>query len=136
MALVRTLALVFALAVSVAATARQDKAPAGSLTDVTGVWVMMLEGHQIGLELEQKGEKVEGIMHPMGMRLLLIGTYVDRKLTLKGERPEDQLPHGHGSEAGPITATMLDDGTLEGELSTNKGRRKWTGERFKKPQAR
>lgn len=107
-----------------------------SLTDVTGVWVMMLEGHQIGLELEQKGEKVEGIMHPNGMRILLVGTYLDRKLTLKGERPEDQLPHGHGEDAGPITATMLDDGTLEGELSTNKGRRKWTGERFKKPQER
>ena len=113
----------------------QDQ-PSPSLTDVTGVWVMMLERHQIALELEQKSEKVEGIMHPMGMRLLLVGTYVDRTLTLKGERPEDQLPHGHGEQAGPITARMLDDGTLEGELSTNKGRLKWTGERFKKPQAR
>jgi hypothetical protein len=129
------IALVLAAAVGVPSAQAQDK-PSPSLTDVTGAWVMMLEGHQIALELEQKGEKVEGIMHPMGMRLLLVGTYVDRTLTLKGERPEDQLPHGHGEEAGPITARMLDDGTLEGELSTNKGRLKWTGERFKKPQAR
>ena len=135
MALVRTLALVFALAVSAAAAARQDKTSPGSLTDVTGTWVMLVSGHQIGLELEQKGTKVEGIMHAMGQRILLVGEYADRKLTLKGERPEDQLVHGD-TEAGPITGTMLDDGTLEGELSTNKGRMKWTGERFKKPQAR
>ena len=135
MALVRTLALVFALAVSAAAAARQDKTSPGSLTDVTGTWVMLVSGHQIGLELEQKGTKVEGIMHAMGQRILLVGEYVDRKLTLKGERPEDQLVHGD-TEAGPITATMLEDGTLEGELSTNKGRTKWTGERFRKPQAR
>ena len=35
-------------------------------------------------------------------------------------------------KAGPIEARMLDDGTLEGELSTNKGRTKWTGERLQK----
>ena len=34
--------------------------------------------------------------------------------------------------SGPITATMLDDGTLEGELSTNHGRTKWTGERLQR----
>ena len=113
--------------------ASQEAQSAASLTDVTGVWVMMIEGHQIGLELDQKADRVEGIMHAMGQRILLVGSYVDRKLTLKGERPEDQLPHGN-SASEPITATMLDNGTLEGELSTNRGRTKWTGERFKKPQ--
>ena len=136
MAMVRTVSLAIAVAVSVAAAAAQEKTAAGSLTDVTGVWVMLVAGHQIGLELEQKGTKVEGIMHAMGQRILLVGDYVDRKLTLKGERPEDQLTHGGETQAGPITATMLDDGTLEGELSTNLGRTKWTGERFKKPKAR
>lgn len=126
------LPLALAAVLSVQSAPAQDK-ESRSLTDVTGVWVMMVEGHQIALELEQKNEKVEGIMHAMGARILLAGTYAGRTLTLKGERPEDQLPHGNDSEAGPITATMLDDGTLEGELSTNKGRRKWTGERFKKP---
>ena len=124
--------LIVAAALWLAPASQEAQAP-GSLTDVTGVWVMMIEGHQIGLELDQKADKVEGIMHAMGQRILLVGSYVDRKLTLKGERPEDQLPHGN-SEAGPITATMLDNGTLEGELSTNRGRTKWTGERFKKPQ--
>ena len=129
MAMVTTLLLAVALSFT---PANQETRSTRSLTDVTGVWVMMVEGHQIGLELDQKGDKVEGIMHAMGQRILLVGTYVDRKLTLKGERPEDQLPHGN-SDVGPITAMMLENGTLEGELSTNKGRTKWTAERFKKP---
>ena len=128
------LSLALAAVLSVQSSPGQE-AQSKSLTDVTDVWVMLVAGHQIGLELDQKGTRVEGIMHAMGQRILLVGEYADRKLTLKGERPEDQLVHGD-TEAGPITATMLDDGTLEGELSTNKGRTKWTGERFKKPQGR
>jgi hypothetical protein len=113
------------------------QSPAGSTTDVTGVWVMTVEGHQFGLELEQKKEqKVEGVMLAMGRRVLLVGDFVDRVLTLKGEQPEDGAGFSHGGEAakaGPIVATMKDDGTFEGELSTNRGRTKWTGERLKKP---
>ena len=121
--------LVVLLAGAVGAGAQQPES--GSLTDVTGTWVMMIEGHQIALELEQKEAKVEGIMHAMGQRILLIGDYTDRTLTLKGERPEDTIAH-NGNDAGPIVAKMLDNGTLEGELSTSRGRTKWTGERFKK----
>ena len=113
----------------VSADARRQE-PAGSLTDVTGTWVMLVAGHQIALELEQKDARVEGVMHSMGQRILLVGEYKDRALVLKGERPEDGA--GHDSGAGPIVAQMLDNGTLEGELSTNHGRVKWTGERFKK----
>lgn len=107
---------------------------------------MQVESHQVGLELEQQGTKVEGVMLAMGQRILLVGTYSDRTLTLKGERPEDGAAggtHGGGggggqeagkdSGAGPIVATMKDDGTLDGELSTQRGRAKWTGERLKKP---
>jgi hypothetical protein len=120
-----------ALAVPAAA-----QSPAGSTTDVTGVWVMTVEGHQFGLELEQKKEpKVEGVMLAMGRRVLLVGDFVDRVLTLRGERPEDGAGFSHGGEetkAGPIVATMKDDGTFEGELSTNRGRTKWTGTRLQK----
>lgn len=116
------------------AASSQDRKEPNSLTDVTGTWVMALHGHQMALELEQKETKVEGVLNAMGQRILLVGDYVERKLTLKGERPEDGFPsHGSDNNAGPIVATMLDNGTLEGELSTNKGRMKWTGERFKKP---
>jgi hypothetical protein len=116
---------------STAAT-QQDK-PAGSLTDVTGVWIMLIEGHQVGLELEQKDTAVKGVMLIMGQRQLLEGTYEERALTLKAEKGEDGSGGPHGSRhAGPIEARMLDDGTLEGELSTNRGRTKWTGERLRK----
>ena len=133
-----TLRLAFALAASLgtASLAQAQTAPAGSLTDLTGVWTMLVEGHSFGLELEQKEQKVEGVMLAMGRRVLLVGDFVDRVLTLKGERPEDGAGFSHGSEseakAGPIVATMKDDGTLEGELSTNRGRTKWTGERLPK----
>ena len=126
--------IVAVLAAAAPAAQEQKKEPAGSLTDVTGTWVMELQGHQMALELDQKDTRVEGVLNAMGQRILLVGDYVERKLTLKGERPEDGFPsHGGGNDAGPIVATMLDNGTLEGELSTNKGRMKWTGERFKSP---
>ena len=75
------------------------------------------------------------MLHAMGGRQLLVGTFIDGTLTLKGEKPEggaeDAPPPASG--AGAIVARLLDNGTLEGELSTNHGRMKWTGERFKKP---
>jgi len=126
--------IVVALALSLLpfALGAQSK-PAGSLTDVSGVWIMLIEGHQVGLELEQKDTEVKGVILMMGQRQLLEGTYVERTLTLKGEKTEDTPPAKHGSPpGGPITARMLDDGTLEGELTTNRGPTKWTGERLQK----
>lgn len=132
--MLRKIACTLAILVFTAAAAAQTAKPAGSLSDVTGVWIMLVAGHQIGLELEQKGTVVEGVMLAMGQRILLIGDYVDRTLTLKGEKPEDgaSAPHAGGPGSGPITARMLDDGTFEGELSTSQGRTKWTGERLQK----
>jgi hypothetical protein len=131
-----TLALSIALVAAAGSARARTAQPAGSLADVTGVWVMEVEGHQFGLELEQKDAVVEGVMLAMGRRVLLVGDYVDRVLTLRGERPEDGAGFSHGGEqpanSGPIVATMQDDGTLAGELSTNRGRTKWTGERLKK----
>jgi hypothetical protein len=122
--------LLAVVALTTSASAQTGK-PRGSLSDVSGVWTMLVSGHQIGLELEQKGTVVEGVMLAMGQRILLIGEYVDRKLTLKGEAPADGSPSAHsGPGAQPITATMLDDGTFAGELTTNQGPTKWTGERL------
>lgn len=130
-------AMVMAMAcLTATAAAGQTAQATGSLTDVTGVWAMLVAGHQIGLELTQDGTKVEAVMLAMGRRVLLVGTYEDRRLTLKGERPEDGAgadgaPDSKGEKPGPIVATMKDDGTLDGELSTNQGRTQWTGERLK-----
>ena len=122
-----TIAAVCGFAITTGAQER----PANSITDVTGTWVISIESHQLGLELEQKESKIEGVLHAMGQRILLAGTYEDRKLMLKGERSEDETQPAPG--AGPISATMLDDGTMAGELSTNHGRMKFTAERLRKP---
>ena len=124
-----SLVAVIVLVLSQSAVA-QDTA-AGSLTDLTGDWVMEVAGHQMALELQQSGTRVEGVMQAMGRRILLVGSYEGRALTLKGERPEDGAGHDNAPGAGPIVATMKDDGSLEGELSTNHGRTPWTGTRFK-----
>ena len=132
--MVRLLLLGVALVVSDAHLVGQVKAT-GSLTDVTGVWIMLIEGHQVGLELEQDGTAVKGIMLVMGQRQLLTGTYDNRELKLVREKNEDDPPSPQGknhSLPGPLTARMLDDGTLEGDVSTNRGRTKWTGERLQK----
>lgn len=128
-----TLSLLTSVVIAAAAPLAQQAKPAASLTDVTGVWIMLIEGHQVGLELEQTDTAVKGVMLAMGQRQLLEGTYIDRNLTLKAENDPDGAAGPHGSpQAGPIVARMLDDGTLEGELSTNRGRSKWTGERLQK----
>lgn len=129
--MLKTIVGAVAVLVLTVTTSAQGAKPMGSLTDVTGVWIMLVAGHQVGLELEQKGTVVEGVLLSMGQRILLIGDYVDRKLTLKGETPADGSPSPHGGPgSGPITAMMLDDGTLAGELTTNQGPTKWTGERL------
>ena len=128
----KTLVVTLSLSILPFVVDAQSK-PAGSLTDVSGVWIMLIEGHQVGLELEQKETEVKGVILMMGQRQLLEGTYVERTLTLKGEKTEDTPPAKHGgAPGGPITARMLDDGTLEGELTTNRGLTKWTGERLQK----
>jgi hypothetical protein len=127
--MVKNMLLVAAL-LSLAAVTVAAQGKSGSLTDVSGVWIMLAEGHQIGLELEQKGTTVEGVMLVMGQRQLLVGTYIDRTLTLKGEKTEGAP--AESATSGPITARMLDDGTLEGELTARHGRMKWTGERLPK----
>jgi len=130
--MLKTMVCTLAVMMFTATASAQTAKPKGSLSDVTGVWIMLVAGHQIGLELEQKGTVVEGVMLAMGQRILLIGDYVDRKLTLKGEKPADgaPAPHAGGPGASPITARMLDDGTFEGELTTSQGPTKWTGERL------
>ena len=64
------------LLVATSPPAGRQPAATGSLTDVTGVWTMLVEGHSFGLELEQKEQKVEGVMLVMGRRVL-VGDFVD-----------------------------------------------------------
>ena len=124
--------LLFIALLSITSFAATPQGTRGSLTDVSGVWIMLIEGHQVGLELAQKETAVEGVMLMMGQRQLLAGTYLERTLTLKREESENAPPTHRAGARDPITARMLDDGTLEGELTTTRGRTKWTGERLPK----
>ena len=102
--MLRALALAALLCVATVPTAAQTPAgAAGSLTDVTGVWTMLVAGHQIGLELEQKGTKVEGVMLAMGRRVLLVGDYVERI------QLADSDPLAHGLTIQGDTLWYCDD---------------------------
>ena len=123
--MMKALTLIVALTASIAA--QQDS----KLKDITGTWVIEVESHQLGLEVVQKDTAVEGTLYAMGDRIPLAGTYIDRELILKGVPIDDSQPSAPG--AMPITAKMLDNGTLEGELSARHGRMKFTAERLKTP---
>jgi hypothetical protein len=114
-----------ALLVSMAG-GQESKAPAG----VAGVWIILLEGHQVGLGLEQDGSKVTGTLQIMGKNVPVDGEFVESKLTLSGEAGVG----AHGDQQTvplKITATLKDDGTLEGEMNTARGPMRWTAERMK-----
>ncbi|MGH9384068.1 MAG: hypothetical protein ACRD2N_07280 [Vicinamibacterales bacterium] len=131
-----------ALAVGLAA---QEKKTDESKS-VAGTWNIEMMSHQVALVLEQEGAKVTGTLMMMGNDIPLKGDFVDSKLTLVGVKSEatdeanrnpDDGRGGNqhaqmGSEARPITATLMEDDTLAGEMQTNRGLVKWTGERLKK----
>jgi hypothetical protein len=104
--------------------------PAKTAEGVAGLWNISLEGHQVGLELEQDGRKVTGMMMIMGKEVPMDGEFTDRALTLSG--PAAVGNHGDQQTVPmKITATLKDDGTLEGEMNTARGPMKWTAERLK-----
>jgi hypothetical protein len=99
-------------------------APSG----VAGAWVMSLQADhvvQVGLALEQDGRKVIGtlMLRQHGGDVPLEGEFVERTLTLSTT--------ADASRALKLTATLNNDGTLSGELVTEKNRLSWTAERLK-----
>jgi hypothetical protein len=109
-------------------TAQETKAP----VSVAGVWLILMEGHQVGLGLEQEGAKLTGTLQIMGKNVPVDGDFIDSTLTLTG----DAAVGAHGDRQTvplKITATLKDDGTLEGEMNTARGPMKWTAERLKPP---
>ena len=122
-----TTMLVFCVFVASSTQEAQAKAPEG----VAGVWIILLEGHQIGLGLEQDGQKVTGTLQIMGKNVPVDGEFVGKSLSLVGD---NAAVGTHGDEKTvplKITATLKDDGTLEGEMNTARGPMKWTAERLK-----
>ena len=116
-----------------------------TVADFAGTWNIEMMSHQVALVIEpQEGNKVTATLMAMGRDVPLKGELVDKTLTLVGVKSDfDSVPqHGGvvastGPNAKPLVMSLQDDGTLTGEMMTNQGPVKWTGEKLKtrkKPQ--
>ncbi len=141
--MLKTLSLVVALtAIAGSAFAQEKKITAA---DFVGTWNIEAMSHQIALVVEPvEGNKVTATMlMPMGRDMPLKGEVVERTLTLTGVKPEGAAatapatpehgapPPAAGAAPKPIIVVLQEDGTIIGEMMTNQGPVKWTGEKLK-----
>ena len=105
--------------------------------NLTGTWQMGVEGDHvvpIGLTLKQDGRNLTGtILLPTqqaGQRVEveLSGEFVDGALTLSGTVANAKEP-----TKIDLLATLNEDGTLKGTISTPHGTMPWTAERLRGP---
>lgn len=130
-------------AIAATALAQEQKV---TVADFVGTWNIEMMSHQIALVVEPaEGNKVTATMlMPMGApEVLLKGEVTDRTLSLVGVKPEGAPATAapgatpeHGPQAAamspkPILVTLQEDGTIVGEMMTNRGPVKWTGEKLK-----
>lgn len=130
--MLRSFAFVCALVLAGATASAQDRKV--TVDDFAGTWNIEVMSHQVALVIEkQEGNSVIATLMMMGRDVPLRGELVDRTITLVGVKPEgDSGSHVHvTASAKPIVVTMQDDGTLTGEMMTNKGPVKWTAEKLK-----
>ncbi len=133
--MITTIARVAALlALTASIAAAQDKKPV-TVADFAGTWNVEVMSHQIALVIEpQDGNMVTATMMMMGTDVPLRGELVGDTLTLTGVKPEAGAAGAHvpqGPGAKPITVKLQEDGTVAGEMMTNNGPVKWTGEKLK-----
>jgi hypothetical protein len=144
MHMVKLLTLVASIALAGTSTFAQEKAV--TVADFAGTWNIEVMSHQVALVIEpQEGNKVLATMMMMGRDVPLKGELAGRTLSLVGIKPEDDAhspaaSNGGASHAGnqtppanakPIVVTLLEDGTLGGEMMTSEGPVKWVGEKLK-----
>lgn len=130
--MVKSFVLVCALALAGATASAQHRTV--TVDDFVGTWNIELMSHQVALVIDkQEANTVTATMMMMGRDVPLKGELVDRTITFVGVKAEGEAG-GHapaGANAKPIVVTMQDDGTLTGEMMTNKGPAKWTAEKLK-----
>ena len=140
--MIKSLTFAVAIAVAAAAAAQEKKV---TTADFAGTWNIEAMSHQIALVIEPaEGNKVTATMMMMGRDMLLKGELADRTLTLVGVKTESNgtAPPGadHGAPpaaapgappAKPIVVTLQEDGTITGEMMSNMGPVKWTGEKLR-----
>jgi len=130
--MLKTLSFAVLLIASTAVAGAQDRAL--TTADFAGTWNIEAMSHQIALVIEPKDEhSVTATMMMMGTDVPLKGELVDRTIKLVGIKGEtttgDHVAAGPGGSA--ITVTLQEDGTIAGEMMTNMGPVKWTGEKLK-----
>lgn len=80
----------------------------------------------MGLVLKQDGRKITAtVMPPHGGEIPLEGEFADGALKLSTSSRSGEAPHV------TLNATLKDDGTLAGYLSSERGDMTWTAERIK-----
>ena len=143
--MLKMITFVAALAIAVTAAAQEKKV---TVADFAGTWNIEVMSHQIAMVIEPaEGNTVTATMMMMGRDTLLKGELVDKTLTLVGVKSEANgtMPPEHGTPghdhelpaaaAGggpkPILVTLQEDGTIAGEMMTNQGPVKWTGEKLR-----
>jgi hypothetical protein len=115
------------------ARAQQAAGPATAEPSLTGTWVILLEGHQVGLEVEDKSGTLEATLYIMGQRVPLDGTVKDGAFVLASDaQVGDSQSHG-ATVKMRLSGTHKTDDTLEGEIDLPRGPMKWTAERLKQP---
>lgn len=103
--------------------------------NVTGTWQMDLQADHVvptALVLKQAGTAVTGTIKLPGGRggqritIDLSGTLIDLKLSLSGA-----VEGGKESSTIELEATVKDNGSLEGTVTTRHGKFAWTAEKLK-----
>jgi hypothetical protein len=130
------------LALATAAFAQDKKL---TTADFAGTWNIEAMSHQIALVIEATDAThvTATMMMPMGPDMPLKGELVDRTISLVGVK-DPAAPAGTPAAEGhiatpaappanakPIVITLLDDGTISGEMMTTRGPVKWIGEKLK-----
>jgi polyisoprenoid-binding protein YceI len=140
--MLKRISLVVVLLALAAPSFAQDKKL--TTADFAGTWNIEAMSHQIALVIEPTdATHVTATMMMMGRDLALKGELVDRSISLVGVKDPEApagtaaaeahvtTPAAPAGNAKPIVITLLEDGTLSGEMMTNMGAAKWTGEKLK-----
>jgi hypothetical protein len=93
--------------------------------NIAGTWVLEMQGHQVGLGIEQDGATLTGTLVIMGQKILVEGEYADRSFTFVSAPDEPTKIK--------LSGRLKDDGTMEGDVDTRHGILHWKGERLKPP---
>ena len=135
--------LTLALAISVIAVSASAQDRKITTADFAGTWNIEVMSHQLALVIEPAdAATVTATMMAMGQDTQLKGELKDRTLTLTAVKTEanGNMPGDHQPAAGqqqgerqrhPIVVTLQEDGTVAGEMMTNMGPVKWTGEKLR-----